>query len=122
MSDERHHGLLIVHSRATAGADEARFNRWYDEVHAPEIVARGAAVSFRRYRASGVPLMPGVPEPGDYVCVYQIDANTVEDVQAIVQRLQDTKHLSQGVDATLDLSSVTAAFYLPTGAGEAGGD
>lgn len=106
-------GLLIVHSRAADGADEAEFNRWYDEVHAPEIVERGAAVSFRRYKASGIPLSPGVPEPGGYVCVYQIEARTPEDVAAIEQQLRGTKHLSHGMSPTLDLPSVQAGFYLP---------
>lgn len=106
-------GLLIVHSGPAEGADEDEFNRWYSEVHAPEIVERGAAVSFRRYRASGLPLMPGVPEPGEFVCVYQIEAATVADVEAIRQRLSETHHLSRGVSPTLDLSSVRAAYYLP---------
>jgi len=106
-------GLLIVHTSPADGADEEEFNRWYDEVHAPEIVERGAAVRFRRYRASGVPLLPGAPEPGAYVCVYEIEATTVADVEAITRRLQETRHLSRGVSPTLDTGSVQAGFYLP---------
>src|SRR5689334_2727849 len=43
-------GLLIVLSETAEGADEEEFNRWYSEVHAPEMVERGAAVSFRRLK------------------------------------------------------------------------
>ena len=106
-------GLLIVLSEPTAAADEDEFNRWYTEEHAPEIIERGAAVSFRRLRASGIPLSPAFPEPPTYVAVYEIEAETVEDVQAIQEQLGRTKHLNRGISPTLDLTSVRAAFYLP---------
>lgn len=106
-------GLLIVHSSPVDGADEEEFNRWYEEVHAPEIVARGAAVRFTRYRSSGVPLSPGIPEPARYVCIYEIEARTQDDVVAIEKRLRETKHMSRGVSPTMDLASVRAGFYLP---------
>ncbi|MBA3743322.1 hypothetical protein [Sporichthya sp.] len=108
-------GLLIVLSDPAQGADEDEFNRWYSAVHAPEMVERGAAVSFRRLHASGVPLAPGIPELPSYAAVYEIEADTVEDVEAIQQRLDETKHLKRGMSSTLDLSSVRAAFYLPVG-------
>ena len=106
-------GLLIVLSEAVEGSDEDEFNRWYSEVHAPEIVERGAAVSFRRLRASGIPLAPPIPELPTYAAVYEIEAETVADVEAIQKQLAETKHLSRGGSPTLDLSSVRAAFYLP---------
>jgi hypothetical protein len=106
-------GLLIVLSEMLDGADEDEFNRWYSEVHAPEIVERGAAVSFRRLRGSGLPLSPGIPQLPTYAAVYEIEAETVEDVEKIQQRLAETKHLSHGMSPTMDLGSVRAAFYLP---------
>lgn len=106
-------GLLIVHSDPVDGADEAEFNRWYSQVHAPGVVARGAAVSFRRLRASGIPLAPGIPELSSYVCVYEIEAESVDDVRAIEKRLTETSDPSSGTSPTLDRHSVRAAFYLP---------
>ena len=106
-------GLLIVLSEPVEGADEDEFNRWYSQDHAPEMVERGAAVSFRRLKASGIPLTAGVPELPTYAAVYEIEAETVEDVEKIQQQLADTKHLRRGMSDTLDLSSVRAAFYLP---------
>lgn len=106
-------GLLIVLSEPAAGADSDEFNRWYSEVHAPEIVERGAAISFRRLKASGIPLAPPIPELPTYAAVYEIEAETVADVEAIQKQLAETKHLSRGTSPTLDLSSVRAAFYLP---------
>ena len=106
-------GLLIVLSETAEGADEDEFNRWYSEVHAPEIVERGAAVSFRRLKASGIPLAPPIPELPTYAAVYEIEAETTADVERIQQQLAATKHLSRGGSPTLDLASVRAAFYLP---------
>lgn len=106
-------GLLIVLSEPAADADSDEFNRWYSEVHAPEIVERGAAISFRRLKASGIPLAPPIPELPTYAAVYEIEAETVADVEAIQKQLAETKHLSRGTSPTLDVSSVRAAFYLP---------
>lgn len=106
-------GLLIVVAEVAEGADEDEFNRWYSDVHAPEIVERGAAVSFRRLKASGIPLAPPIPELPTYAAVYEIEAETVADVEAIQKRLSETKHLRRESSDTLDLASVRAAFYLP---------
>lgn len=107
-------GVLLVLSSVADGADEAEFNRWYEEVHAPEILERGAAVSFRRFKTSGIPLSKGIPEPGQqYACIYEIDAKTVEDVEAIVALLERTKDQSRGVSTEMDLSSVRASFLIP---------
>lgn len=107
-------GILLVLSNPVEIADEDEFNRWYAEVHAPEIVKRGGAVSFRRFKASGVPLSPGIPEPPQrYAAVYEIEAETVEDVEAIEKRLRETAGQSTGVSPTMDLKSVCAAFMVP---------
>jgi glutathionyl-hydroquinone reductase len=104
----------MVLSDMASGADEDEFNRWYNEVHAPEIIERGAAVSFRRFKTSGVRLSPGIPEPDQsYACVYEIEAETVEDVRAIEKLLRETTEQSRGISPTLDLQSVRAAFLVP---------
>ena len=110
-------GLLIVLSESAEGADEDEFNRWYTEEHAPEIIERGAAVSFRRLRNCGIPLSPRVPQLPTYAAVYEIEAETVADIEAIQQQLAETKHLSRGMSPTMDLGSVRAAFYLPLPSG-----
>lgn len=107
-------GLLLVMSSPTDGADEDEFNSWYTEVHAPEIISRGAAVSFRRFKAGGIPLGPGIPQlPQRYACIYEIEAETVEDVEAIERLLRQTSDQSSGISPTLDLGSVQTAFLIP---------
>jgi hypothetical protein len=108
--------LLIVFSNAAQDADQEKFNRWYTDVHVPDILRLGGARSARRYRASGVELLPGIPEPGDYVAVYQVEADSVDDVRAIADKLQGGLAAGQAdIDPTLDLSSVRAAWVLPIG-------
>src|SRR5829696_9038925 len=41
--------LLVVKSNVAAEHD-AEFNRWYDEVHMPQVLAFGGSVSGRRYQ------------------------------------------------------------------------
>lgn len=111
-------GVLLVMSSPLDSASEAEFNEWYDRVHAPEIIDRGAAVSFRRFKSTGIPLKAGIAEPGpQYACIYEIEAETVEDVEAIARRLEETKDQSQGVSPAMDLTSIRAAFLVPVAAG-----
>lgn len=108
--------LLIVFSDPTPDADVERFNRWYTDVHVPDVLRLGGARSARRYRSSGVSLLPGIPEPGGYVAVYQIEADTEDDVRALAEKLQAGLAAGQAdIDPTLDLSSVRAAWVLPIG-------
>lgn len=108
--------LLIVFSNPILDADEERFNRWYTDVHVPDVLRLGGARSARRYRSSGVELLPGIPEPGRYVAVYQVEADSVAEIRAIAEKLQAGLAAGQAdIDPTLDLSSVRAAWVLPIG-------
>jgi hypothetical protein len=106
--------LLIVFSNPAAGADEAEFNRWYTEVHVPDILRLGGAKAGRRYRSSGVELLPGLPEPGRYVAVYDVEADSVEQVKELALTLQSGLAAGEAdVSPTMDLRSVQAAWVLP---------
>jgi hypothetical protein len=106
--------LLIVFSNPAENADEQKFNRWYTQVHVPDILRLGGARSARRYRSSGVELLPGIPEPGQFAAIYQVEADTVADVRAIADKLRAGLAAGQAdVDPSMDLSSVRAAWVLP---------
>ncbi|MBA3745168.1 DUF4286 family protein [Sporichthya sp.] len=105
--------LLVVFSNAVEGADE-EFNRWYNTTHSPDIVKLGVAVSFTRYKASGVPLMAGIPEPARYAVIYEITATTVEGVQQAAAILKEGLEAGQtDISPSMDLTSVQAAWLLP---------
>lgn len=106
-------GVLVVFSNPVEGADD-EFNEWYTNTHAPDIIKLGAAVSFTRYKASGVPLLPGIPEPGKYAVIYEVTAETVEQIEDAAARLQAGLGAGQtDISPSMDLTSVQAAWLLP---------
>jgi hypothetical protein len=105
--------LLVVFSNAVDGEDE-EFNRWYTEVHVPDVIKLGGATVGRRYRAAGVPLLPGIPEPGGYAAIYEVEADTVEQIQAVAARFGESLTTGEAdISPTMDLSSVQSAWLLP---------
>lgn len=59
-------GVLLVLFDCRDGADEAAFNRWYDEVHIPDIVGTGAF--FRGTRMLNAARQPGEQK---YLAVFE---------------------------------------------------
>lgn len=108
--------LLIVFSNPTSDAEEAEFNRWYTEEHIPDVLRLGGLRSGRRYRSCGVELLPGIPEPGRYAAVYPVEADTVEQIRAVADKLQAGLAAGEtSVSPTMDLRKVQAAWVLPVG-------
>ena len=106
-------GILIVFTSPVDGTDE-EFNRWYTERHAPDILKLGAATGFRRYKATGIPLLPGIPEPARYAVIYDLHAETQEEIEQAVATIQQGMHAGvTDTSTTMDMSSVQAAFLLP---------
>lgn len=108
--------LLIVFSNPSSDAEEEEFNRWYTDEHIPDVLRLGGLRSGRRYRSSGVPLLPGLPEPGRYAAVYPVEADTAEQIRAVADKLQAGLAAGEtSVSPTMDLSKVQAAWVLPIG-------
>ncbi|OLT10096.1 hypothetical protein BJF79_05075 [Actinomadura sp. CNU-125] len=67
--------ILHVMTRPSSPETAAEYNRWYEDVHMPEVLALDGFVSARRY---------GPTKDGDpYVAVYEIEG----DAKAAVKRL-----------------------------------
>jgi hypothetical protein len=62
-------GILYVESRPVSPERAEEYNKWYDEVHIPEIVALDGFVSARRFAPNG---------DGPYLAIYEIDAPDVQ--------------------------------------------
>jgi hypothetical protein len=62
-------GILYVETRPVSEDRLDEYNKWYDEVHIPEILALDGFVSARRFAPSG---------DGPYVAIYEIDADDVQ--------------------------------------------
>jgi hypothetical protein len=74
--------VLIVHSRPVETAREDEFNKWYDEVHIPDITSVSGVVSGRRFKKAGGAGDGGYP----YLAIYELDG---EDLGATMKELMD---------------------------------
>lgn len=72
-------GVLVVFSDAVSPEREEDFNRWYDQVHVPEVTSVPGCVAARRYVFSPPGLDP-VPTKHRYLALYEFDAPQLQPV------------------------------------------
>lgn len=79
--------LLLAHVHPTDHAHEEEFNRWYDEVHLPQVVsAVDGIVGGSRYRYSDTQLLPPEAAPAhSYITVYELDT---DDIATAIEQLK----------------------------------
>jgi hypothetical protein len=75
---------MFVETRPASPEVAESYHKWYNETHAPEIVAVDGFVSARRFEPVG--------HDGPFVAVYEIDSD--DDIEVVKERL--TKALSSG--------------------------
>jgi hypothetical protein len=73
------HGIRFVLSNCTDPARDVEFNRWYTDVHLPDILGTGLAAHARRYRD-----VAAAPKDGRYLAIYEFQR---EDLEAAGQEL-----------------------------------
>ncbi len=83
-------GIFLVQNSPVSPEREAEFNRWYDEVHLPEMCAVEGVVSARRFAGA-----PGEP----YVTVYELEADDLDVVRAAISAgvVNGTIHMSDSI-------------------------
>lgn len=78
--------ILTVFTNCAA-EKEAEFNKWYDEVHVPDILAIEGFTAARRFKLAGpgpqVQTQNG-PATAQYLALYEMDS---EDTRAAMKRL-----------------------------------
>jgi hypothetical protein len=74
--------VLIVHSRPVEASREDEFNKWYDEVHIPDVTSVSGVVSGRRFKKAGGAGDGGYPS----LAIYELDS---DDVGATMKELMD---------------------------------
>jgi hypothetical protein len=91
----------MVLSNAATGTDE-EFNRWYSDVHIPEILQLPSFVSARRYR-----LDQGIPArtQHSYLAIYE-----VTDAERAASELRGARS-GLTMSSTLDQSTVVQGYY-----------
>ncbi|MCR9096045.1 MAG: hypothetical protein NXI30_17615 [bacterium] len=102
---------LIVFTKPTDGK-EAEFNRWYDEVHLPDILATEGFVAAQRFALADTQIGDvGDTAPGRYLAIYEIEADSL---QAALDRLNAGSETMEMSDA-LDLDAATAIAFSAIG-------
>lgn len=107
--------VLVAQVGPTSAEQEDEFNRWYDEVHIPQVLERiDGVVTARRFRmldvASGIPADPPVHR---YLSVYELDTEDLDGFSArLFGAMQDgTLDMSPALDLTAKTPVVR--FYEP---------
>lgn len=98
--------LYVVRTNAVAGR-EAEFDRWYDEVHLPEVLALDGFRAARRFRLADVQMQP--EQAHGWLALYVID----DDVERVLANLRAATHL-QHTDA-LDHASIEVSVFEALG-------
>lgn len=63
--------IAIALSNPLTPEAESEFNRWYDDIHGPEVCALPGFIGFQRYRASAYQLGIAAPKQR-YLAVYEL--------------------------------------------------
>ena len=65
-------GIYYVESRPASPEVDAEFNRWYNNVHLPEMIALEGIVSVRRFAP--------VTDDGPYVAIYELEGDDLPTI------------------------------------------
>src|SRR5438552_5444813 len=83
--DGRHpEAIRIAATNLTDPARVAEFNRWYDTVHLPDILAGRVATHATRFENAD-------PQPDEptYLALYELGSSNLEEVDAAIEQLVD---------------------------------
>jgi hypothetical protein len=95
--------IMVVGSNPTPG-DDAAYNKWYDEIHIPEVCAIPGVTGGARYESHGA-----APGERPYLAIYELET---EDPQAVMAEL--TSRAASGklnMSPTIDVPNVQMAVY-----------
>ena len=79
-----HQSILLVYTDIDAEHEEA-FNRWYDEVHLPDLLRIDGFLAARRYKLQGPAPRNQQPAPR-YLAVYEL---ATADTRELMKRLSE---------------------------------
>jgi hypothetical protein len=103
--------LFIALTNPVEGQED-EYNRWYNEVHAPEVVAVPGFTGVQRFCMAP---MPGAPDlPFGYIALYGIDRNRVEE--AFEEMGKAVASNSMTMSPALSQGSLALGYYQLTAA------
>jgi hypothetical protein len=103
-----HKSVLLVYTDVDPEHEEA-FNRWYNEIHVPDILAVDGFSAARRYKLSGPP--PRGQEPASrYLAIYEVDT---DDTREAMKKLGEAVGGMQSAGRMFDQMKVgSTATYV----------
>jgi hypothetical protein len=106
--------VFMVMTNPVSAEDDAEFNRWYTEVHLPDILAIPGFVAATRYRLSDSQRNTEGEWPyGNahrYLAIYEVDPN--EDINEVLERLSGGVAAGMVISDTLQRDGPGAATAL----------
>ena len=108
--DPRDRWLYIVMSDPKPGEDEA-FNRWYSNVHLPDVLTVPGFVAAQRFRFLDHPAL--APCPHRYLAIYEVLAEVAPGAFAELRARAGTERMV--LSPALDAATVYAAAFAPEG-------
>jgi hypothetical protein len=101
--------LLLIETNCQPGTD-VEFNRWYDEIHIPELLQIDGFVRATRYGVADAQMGRSVPDQR-YLALYEIDA---ESAQAALDALAAaTPALNMSPTLVTGRGAMRARMYTP---------
>lgn len=74
-------GIFLALSNPASADVEDDFNRWYDDVHAKEVLALPGVKSCRRFKLASAQIMPGDDAVGrQYLALYEVEVDDWQDL------------------------------------------
>ncbi|MGE0542526.1 MAG: DUF4286 family protein [Dehalococcoidia bacterium] len=90
-------GMLFVQMNCADPAHDDDFNRWYNEVHVPDVIATGWVENGRRYRNLAADLREGESR---YLALYETDRWDMEDMIDSFRTVDGPRWREQGHTTT----------------------
>jgi hypothetical protein len=72
-------GRMVVFTNFAAGREQ-EYNRWYDDVHVPEVLEVGPIVGCQRFKVVDSQMMP---QTHSYLAIYEFEGGAKEALDAL---------------------------------------
>jgi hypothetical protein len=100
-------GKLVVLSNPTSNDQEEAYNRWYNDIHAAEVVALDGFRSMTRFRVVHQVAPAGAKPTHRYLAIYELD-----DVELAMQQMA-TKVDDLDMSGPIDVATALGATFEP---------
>jgi hypothetical protein len=106
-------GLLIALSNSVEGRDD-EFNKWYNEVHVPDMLTVEGVLNCTRARFSDVKFLPNSRFEGySYITLYDVEANDDEGFERISEALRQAFFGGASIETDKVISAGTTNEQMP---------